>query len=67
MTKMTKELQPGDLVDLQGDSVLGHHPEFQFELAEVVEIERETDDCYVVYFDNHAAGYAPDHVFKVGD
>lgn len=57
------ELRPGDRVDLQNDPIAdnGEHPEFEFEFLEVAEIDCETPECTVVYFNNFTCGFPPDH------
>ena len=69
MKKRAADLQPGDLVDLEGDNFAdnGEHPEFEFELQEVAELDRETPGCLAVYFSNFACGFPPDHLLEVPD
>lgn len=67
-TKRIDELIPGDLVDLQNDKYAdrrGDNIEYEFELACVAEIDRETPDCICVYFENSACGFPPGHVVTV--
>lgn len=61
------DLQPGDMLDLQGDPVADREgdPGLEFELAVVETIERETPDCVVVYSSLINCGFAPDHKVKV--
>lgn len=67
MRKRISELQPGDLVNLEGDHYAdnGEHPEFEFEYAEVGEIELETPTCTVIHFDKISCGFPPNHVVEV--
>ncbi len=72
-------LRIGDRVDLEGDifadprggasdslsMVDSEHPEFAYEFQEVMEIERESEDCMCVYFINFACGFPPDHWIDV--
>lgn len=66
--KRIDELKVGDLVDLEADVFAnsnGEHPEYEFELAQVVEIERETPTCICVYFETGAVGFPPEHLVSV--
>lgn len=69
-------LRIGDRVDLENDIFAdpdgyvsgpnnSSHPEFQYEFQEVLEIERESEDCICVYFNNFACGFPPDHWIDV--
>lgn len=68
-----RDLQPGDLVDLEADPYAdpdvvdpGNFSPFEFELAEVVEIEVETPTCTVVGFEAYGAyGFPPTHEVRV--
>ena len=60
-----RDVRVGDLVDLEGDESLGHHPETPWEYAEVVEIEQESPSCIVLYFDSMAAGYDPGQIMTI--
>lgn len=68
-TKPVSELKPGDLVDLQGDKYAdpnNDHPELEFELQVVDAVERETDTCIAIWFDDFdCVGFPPDHVVQV--
>ena len=61
------ELLPGDLVNLQGDIFAdnGEHPEFEFELQTVIEVERETPNCVRVDFESGSFGFPPDYTVDV--
>lgn len=69
MKKRVDELQPGDMLDLEGDFYAdnGHHPEFEFMYQPVWDVERETPDCLVVHCDNFSCGFPPYHVVAVAD
>lgn len=72
-------LRTGDRVDLEGDIFAdprggatdslsmedSDHPEFAMEFQTVREIDRESDECICVYFDNFACGFPPDHWLDV--
>jgi hypothetical protein len=62
-----KDIRVGDLIDLQGDSALGHHPLTEYEFMEVIEIEKESPDCIVLYFNGMAAGYESNQVMMVAN
>jgi LmbE family N-acetylglucosaminyl deacetylase len=70
MKKRIDELQIGDLVDLEGDSFADPDRDpakgFEFQYAKVEEIDRETPDCVVVWFDNDVVGFPPDHMVEIG-
>lgn len=67
MKKKISELEPGDLVDLQGDRYAdnGNHPEFEFEYCEVGELVVENTNCVLVHFDKISCGFPPDHFVEV--
>lgn len=60
------EIVPGIAIDFQGDKIAdtGEHPEFEFEYQPVYEVVRETPSCVVLYCDNFACGFPPDHLVK---
>ena len=64
-TKMICELQPGDMVDLEGDTYADpkhDHVAFEFEYQTVETVERETPDCVAVWFEGFdCVGFPPDH------
>jgi len=60
-----RDLKVGDLVDLEGDEILGHHVETAYEYSEVIEIDQEKPDLIVLYFNGMAAGYDPDKVMII--
>lgn len=58
-------LEPGDMVDLEGDKYADpdrEHPWLEYELATVVEVVRETPECVCVYFEGLAVGFPVAHV-----
>lgn len=63
------ELREGDLVNLQNDPYAdprGDEPTYEFELAEVVSVEYETDTCVLVGFEaTGACGFPPSHEVEV--
>lgn len=69
--KRIDSLRVGDLIDLQGDRFADpseSNPDtgwMEFELAKVLEIDRETESCIAVYFDSITVGFPPDHVVSV--
>lgn len=68
MKRKISELEVGDLVDLEGDQFADpKHDNFLFECEYqvVAEIETETPDCTVVYFDGGAFGFPPQHIVEV--
>jgi hypothetical protein len=67
MKKRIDQLLPGDLVDLEGDKFAdnGQHPEFEFELQQVMEIEHETLNCVRVDFEGCCIGFPPEHIVEV--
>lgn len=78
MPKHVKQLKIGDLVDLQNDEfadpvgfALPDSPSdtcqnngWESEYATVREIEKETDTCILIYFDNFSCGFPPQHLIK---
>lgn len=68
-----RDLRPGDLVDLEADPYADRpcadgcedcdlaRSTFAYEYVQVHELEPETADCLVVFFDGHAVGFPPDH------
>lgn len=64
-----EQLQIGDLVDLAGDQYADPHrstPWLDYQFAEVVEIERETDYCIAVSFEGFdIVGFPPQHIVYV--
>jgi hypothetical protein len=61
------ELRVGDLVDLEGDPYADPRRDpmncFEFELAEVASVERETADCVAVGFEGFdVVGFPPHHI-----
>lgn len=69
MKKAIKDLQSGDLVDLQGDKHADPQSDvvsYKFEYAEVEAVVRETRQCYVVHFcGDKSCGFPPDHEVEV--
>lgn len=63
------QIRAGDLVDLRGDPFADpkhDHALFQFELAEVVEIEQETPSCVAIGFEGFdIVGFPTDHLLDV--
>ena len=63
------QLRCGDLVDLEADMYADperDNPALECEFAEVMDVERETDDCVCVYFDSITVGFPASHrVWKV--
>lgn len=61
----SRDLQVGDLVDLQDDKYadpLGYNMILEFELQEVCEVEIDGDDCIAVAFEGFdTVGFPPDH------
>jgi hypothetical protein len=66
-------VQVGDLLDLEGDQFAdpengggGELPtnDFEFELAEVTEVERETPDCIRIGGPGYCVGFPVDHMLK---
>lgn len=63
-----RDVQAGDLVDLQGDKIAdvnGEHPEFEFEYARCIGTERETADCVRLDFESDSFGFPPDHLLSI--
>ena len=68
------QVKVGDRLDLEGDKFAdpngngvdpsGDYHAFEFELAEVEEIERETPDCIVLYTSLGGFGFPPAHMIK---
>jgi hypothetical protein len=67
------EIKVGDLVDLEGDQYAdpehgggGELPtnDFEFQLAEVTEVERETADCVRIGGSGFCVGFPVDHMLK---
>ena len=68
MQKAAKDLKPGDLVDLEGDSIAdtGDDPSLEFEYAEVDSIVWETPNCVRVDFTDHpSVGFPPEHLVVI--
>ncbi len=77
--KRVEDLQPGDMVDLEGDAYAdpeGEEPDceacasrrdfYKYEFEEVHGVEQETPDCVVVSFGMDAIGFPTGHrVFVV--
>jgi hypothetical protein len=61
------DLKEGDLVDLEGDTFADPdgNSQFEYEYQRVSSVERETDECTVVYFDDAVVGFPTDHQLKV--
>jgi hypothetical protein len=67
-------VKAGDRLDLEGDRYAdpngdgigesGHFYAFEFELAEVEEVERETPDCIVIHTSLGSFGFPADHMIK---
>lgn len=62
-------IKVGDRLDLEGDSYADrptddHVNIFEFELAEVTEVERETADCVRIGGDGFCVGFPVDHMLK---
>jgi hypothetical protein len=66
-----RRLQPGDLVDLEGDPYAATQTEVwrtsdEYLYAEVIGIEQETPECIRVDFESHPSiGFPTDHVVMV--
>lgn len=70
-----QDVREGDLLDLEGDSIVDpenkgerYDPEppatytsFQYEFAEVLEVERETATCIVIHTTQGSYGFPPEH------
>lgn len=73
MTVQVRNIQVGDCVDLEDDPIFGKtddeefkvHPIVEFEYCEVMEIDQESPDCIVLYFDGMAAGYDPGQIMTI--
>jgi hypothetical protein len=68
MKKKVSELVIGDMVDLENDPIAdpnGDHPEFKFTFLEVREIEKESETCICLSFDNFTCGFPLDHEVEV--
>lgn len=67
--KPVSELLEGDLVNLEDDPYAdprGDESTYEFELAEVVSVEYETDTCVLVGFEGTGAcGFPPEHEVAV--
>lgn len=64
--KKVEDLVAGDRVDLQSCPHLHTHPSAPHEFAEVVSVERETDNCVAVEYEAlDVVGYAIGQVLKV--
>lgn len=65
------DLRVGDIVDLEGDAYAdprSDHIELQCELHTVCEIDYETPECTVVYFENYCGvGFPPSHTLNQDD
>lgn len=64
------DLQPGDLLDLEGDPFAdktedGAPNPFEFEMAAVESVEPETDDCILITSQLINCGFPPEHKIKV--
>jgi hypothetical protein len=59
------ELRHGDLCDLEGDKYADpyrNHLKYRDSYVPVLDVERETDSCFCVHFeDGDAVGFPPDH------
>ncbi len=63
-----KELQIGDLVDLENDPFADpdhSNPMYPFEYQTICAIEVENPDCICVYFDGSTCGFPTDHMVSV--
>ena len=59
-------LRPGDLVDLKGDRFAdGGDAAFDYEYAEVLDVEQETPECVRVDFDFDSVGFPAKHEVNV--
>lgn len=66
--KQIKDLEEYDLLDLEGDEYAdpdGDTPILEFELAVVIDTERETADCIRVDTNHGSFGFPPDHEVEV--
>lgn len=66
--KRVDALEPGDLVDLEGDRYAdapdseSDNSEFEFEFQVVIDVVRETPDCMRVDFESGSSfGFPPSH------
>lgn len=59
-------IREGDLVDLESCPYLNRHPSAAFQFATVDHVERETDECVVIWFEGiDAVGYPTGTVLHV--
>lgn len=70
MKLQVKNLREGMMVDLYGDKYMDPNCDpaqaYEFELAVVDSVIRETDNCTVVHFENeNSCGFPPDHLVEV--
>ena len=65
MKVAVRDLQLGDMVNVESCPYLHNHDLAAYELFTVNEIVKETDNCTCVYYDHAACGYSPDDVLDV--
>ena len=64
--KKVTAIKEGDRVDLSSCPYLKSHPSAEYEYAEVTEVERETPDCIVIYYEGiDGIGYPIDQELLV--
>jgi hypothetical protein len=67
--KRIDEIVPGDMIDLENDPIAdpdGDHIQFKSELYMTEEIQRESDDCIVLYSQSGNFAFPPEHIVNVG-
>jgi hypothetical protein len=60
-------LQPGDMVDLEGDQFADPNNSNQFleyEYTTVESMVEETSECTVIYFEGMTVGFPPNHIVQ---
>lgn len=66
-----KDVKLFDRLDFEGDPIADpngdgtdgdHYESFEFEFAEVIEIERETPECIVIHTTQGSYGFPPEHL-----
>ena len=71
MKKRIKDLQIGDLVDLEGDPYADPQRDnhwFQCEYLMVNDVDHETPDCTAIWFEGwDCCGFPPSHEVEVAD
>lgn len=68
MLKKVRDLQPGDMVDLEDDPFHENDYLVEYEYGVVDEVKEENPGCFLVTFTNvAAAAYHPDTMFPVAD